>query len=227
MGSSFMDERYRKYEKLFALSFTAFVVAGGSAIFVIYDRVTAVSEKAEVVYALIGAVGVQVVFTTFLRNKRRFRLICSRVEKLYEIEDFGEVSNRLCVEIISKYRQYVVYMVVITFSVPLTIAAFNDVPLGDLRTLIIPSWYPWSTTTTTKYVLTIAVQVITMSLAYSLLISAVVFFSAAVMAIHSYFEILVERLPGSEIRWQGVEGNDSTWDGAMKELANHYRNLME
>lgn len=222
VGGILIEKNHRKYEKFYAISFIAFVLFGSYAIFVIFDQVTAISEKTEVVYALFGAKCVGVVFLTFQFNKTRLRGVYFEIMKMYErVDNFAEISNRMSVKIVSKYKIHVILMVVITFSIPPMIATFTEVSLGDLRTLIIPSWYPWLKTTTLGYSITLTTQVFTMLFAYSLLVSVVVLIAASVIAIYANYEILIEKLSTLNT------STDGTWEAEMKTLSIHHGYLMK
>ena len=217
-----IDKSHRKYEKFYVMSFITFVVIGGCAIFFILDQVTAVSEKTEVVYALFGAKCVGMVFLTFQFNKTRLREVYFKIEKMYQrVDNFAAISNQMCVKIVSKYKVHVICMVVATFTIPPMIATFTKVPLGDLRTLIIPSWYPWNKTTTFGYSLSITAQVITMLAAYSLLVSVVALIAASVIAIHTNYEVLTENLSALDT------STDGSWEAEMKSLIAHHGQLIK
>lgn len=147
------------------------------------------SELMEIFYSINASVSLLSTVIVTIKNKNELRLLYIKIEENYQQSAiFATVSNNLVSNVIRKYRFIVLYIYLLVTVLPVLITYTTDVEVGNIKSLIFPCWYPWNTRTKLGYLITMSVQLLTVTFAYMMVGSFTSFAILFVISIRIFLQ---------------------------------------
>lgn len=136
-----------------------------------------------------------------------------------EMKNFSEMSNTF----MGKFAIYILFVLInvaMIFVFPVYKLLMTDVSISDVGARVYPSWYPWSTHTTTRYTITLIVQIVIVSFVMCQLTFCLTSYIGVTIAVQTGFNCLGNRIIDLENEvLQRIRGGDGSGSGASTQIA--------